>query len=98
MASDSGTKSPRPPSSTLAFEEHVGRVPLYMSVVYTNTPDRDFASLLAGHRRALNELALIELKFGTDGEMRAVAQRIDDASAAEDATLQAWRKLHGNDR
>ena len=92
----SGRKEPAPPASTLAFGELVGRVPLYMSIVYTHQPDRDFASLLAGHRRSLLELAKIELKFGTDPEMRAIAQRLVDASAAEDAALQAWRKRKGS--
>jgi len=92
----SGRKEPPPPPSTLAFGEHVGRVPLYMSIVYTNQPDRDFASLLAGHRRGLLELAQIELKYGTDPEMRATAQRIVDASAADDAALQEWRKRKGS--
>jgi uncharacterized protein (DUF305 family) len=92
----SGKKSPPPPPSTLAFEGHVGHVPLYMSIVYTNQADRDFASLLAGHRRGLLELAQLELKFGTDPEMRATAQRIVDAAAAEDLSLQAWRKRNGS--
>lgn len=97
MATDtSGRKEPAPPASTLAFGEHVGRVPLYLSVVYTHQPDRDFASLLAGHRRGLLELAQIELKHGTDPEMRAIAQRIVDGHAADDAALQAWRKSKGS--
>ena len=97
MANDtSGRKEPSPPPSTLAFGEVVGRVPLYMSIVYTHKPDRDFASLLAGQRRSTVELAQIELKHGTDPEMRAVAQRIVDAYAAEEAALQAWRKRNGS--
>lgn len=97
MATDtSGRKEPAPPASTLAFGEHVNRVPLYMSIVYTHQPDRDFASLLAGHRRGLLELAQIELKHGTDPEMRAIAQRIVDGHGAEDAALQAWRKSKGS--
>jgi hypothetical protein len=93
---EGGGKQPPPPASTLAFGEHVGRVPLYMSIVYTNQPDRDFASLLAGHRRGMVELAQIELKHGTDPEMRAVAQRIVDQAAAEGAALEAWRKRKGS--
>lgn len=97
MANDtSGRKEPSPPPSTLAFGELVGRVPLYMSIVYTHRPDRDFASLLAAQRRGMVELAQIELKHGTDPEMRAIAQRIVDAHAAEDAALQAWRKRNGS--
>jgi uncharacterized protein (DUF305 family) len=97
MATDtSGRKEPPPPPSTLAFGEHVGRVPLYMSVVYTNQPDRDFASLLAGHRRGLFELAQIELKYGTDSEMRSIAQHIVDTYAVDDAALQDWRKRKGS--
>jgi uncharacterized protein (DUF305 family) len=89
-------KEPSPTPSRQAFDEHVGRMPLYMSIVYTNQPDRDFASLLAGHRRGLVELAQIELQHGADPEMRAIAQRIVDASAKEDTALEAWRKRHGS--
>jgi uncharacterized protein (DUF305 family) len=97
MATDtSGRKEPPPPPSTLAFGEHVGRLPLYVSVVYTHQPDRDFASLLAGQRRGLYELAQIELKYGTDPEMRAIAQRIVEAYPTEDAALTAWRKRKGS--
>jgi hypothetical protein len=91
-----GRKEPPPPPSTLAFGQHVGRVPLYVSIAYTNQPDRDFASLLTGHRRGLLELARLELDHGTDPEMRATAQRIVDAHAAEDAALQEWRKRKGS--
>lgn len=96
MATDtSGRKVPEPPASTLAFGEHVNRMSLHMSIVYTNQADRDFASLLTGHRRGLFELAQIELKHGTDPQMRAIAQRIVDDHAAEDVLLQAWRKRTG---
>lgn len=96
MATDtSGRKVPEPPASTLALGEHVGRMSLYMSIVYTHQADRDFASLLAGHRKGLFELAQIELKHGTDPEMRAIAQRIVDGHTAEDAALQDWRKRKG---
>lgn len=97
MATDaSGRKVPEPPASTLALGEHVNRMSLYLSIVYTHQADRDFASLLAAQRRGLYELAQIELKHGTDPEMRAVAQRIVDAYPAEDAALQEWRRRKGS--
>lgn len=85
-------KEPEPPASTLAFREHVDKLMLSMSIVYSHKPDRDFAALLSAQRRGLAQLAQLELKHGTDPEMRAIAQRIVDAHAAEDAALQAWRK------
>lgn len=86
------SKEPEPPASTLAFREHVDRLALSLSIVYSHKPDRDFAALLSAQRRGLAQLAQLELKHGTDPEMRALAQRIVDAHAAEDAALQAWRK------
>lgn len=88
-------KVPEPPASTLAFREHVDKAMLGLSIVYTHQADRDFATLLSAQRRALASLAQLELKHGTDPEMRALAQRIVDAHSAEDAALQAWRKRHG---
>lgn len=89
-------KVPEPPASTLALREHVDRLMLSLSIVYSGKPDRDFAALLSAQRRGLAELARLELQHGTDPEMRALAQRIVDAHAADDAALQAWRKRQTN--
>ncbi len=61
-----------------------------MHVQLTGNPDRDFALMMIPHDQGAIAMAQVELEFGTDPQLRAMAQEIIEAQEAEIATLEAW--------
>lgn len=54
--------------------------------------DEDFASMMIAHHQGAIDMANVELRYGTDPELRAVAQKVIDDQTKEIATLQRWQK------
>lgn len=61
-----------------------------MAITYSENPDLDFARAMLAHHQGAVAMAQIQLQHGTDPEMRALAQVIIDAQAAEIAQMQAF--------
>ncbi len=61
-----------------------------MAIAYSDNPDLDFARAMLAHHQGAVAMAQIQLEHGTDREMRALAQAIIDAQAAEIAQMQAF--------
>ena len=59
-----------------------------------NDPDAAFAKGMLGHHIGAVDMAEIQLKYGTDKEMRQLAQEIIDAQQAEIEQMQAWLASH----
>ncbi|HCT74608.1 MULTISPECIES: CopM family metallochaperone [Psychrobacter] len=59
-----------------------------------NDPDTAFAKAMLGHHRGAVEMAKIQLKYGTDEEMRQLAQEIITAQQAEIDILNKWLASH----
>ena len=55
-----------------------------------NDPDAAFAQGMLGHHVGAVEMAEIQLKYGTDKEMRQLAQEIIDAQQSEIEQMQNW--------
>lgn len=55
-----------------------------------NDPDAAFAQGMLGHHIGAVEMAEIELKYGTDAEMRKLAQEIIDAQQSEIKQMKNW--------
>ena len=55
-----------------------------------NDPDVAFAQGMLGHHIGAVDMAEIQLKYGTDAEMRQLAQEIIDAQQAEIKQMQTW--------
>ena len=67
-----------------------------MAISYSENPDLDFARAMLAHHQGAVAMAQIQLQHGTDPEMRALAQAIIAAQAAEIAQMQAFiAKLGG---
>ncbi|MBB3106315.1 uncharacterized protein (DUF305 family) [Psychrobacter luti] len=59
-----------------------------------NDPDAAFAKGMLGHHIGAVDMADIQLKYGTDKEMRQLAQEIIDAQQAEIEQMQTWLASH----
>ena len=59
-----------------------------------NDPDAAFAQGMLGHHMGAVDMAEIQLKYGTDAEMRQLAQEIIDAQKAEIEQMQNWLANH----
>lgn len=55
-----------------------------------NDPDAAFAQGMLGHHIGAVDMAEIELKYGTDDEMRKLAQEIIDAQKSEIEQMKNW--------
>ncbi len=59
-----------------------------------NDPDTAFAQGMLGHHIGAVAMAQIELKYGTNEEMRSLAQDIIDAQQSEITTMKTWLASH----
>lgn len=65
-----------------------------MDVPLTGDADRDFVTGMLPHHQGAVDMALIELRYGHDPAMRALAQSIITAQEKEIGEMQAWEKAH----
>lgn len=59
-----------------------------------NDPDTAFAKSMLGHHRGAVDMAKIELKYGTDADMRDLAQQVIDSQQPEIDTMKKWLANH----
>lgn len=61
----------------------------------SNDPDVAFAAGMLPHHIGAVEMAKIELKYGTDPEMRQLAKNIIASQDKEIKQMESWLKAHG---
>ncbi len=59
-----------------------------------NDPDTAFAKSMLGHHRGAVDMAQIQLKYGTDADMRKLAQEIIDTQRMKIDTMRRWLASH----
>jgi uncharacterized protein (DUF305 family) len=60
----------------------------------TGDADHDFAAMMIPHHQWAVDMAKIELSYGHDPALRALAARILNAQKPEAEQLQSWLKTH----
>jgi len=53
-------------------------------------PDKDFVTMMIPHHQGAVDMAEVELKYGKDPALKALAQKIIDDQKREIAEMQAW--------
>jgi uncharacterized protein (DUF305 family) len=84
-----GPKGDDGPSS-LAFQGANNKMHKAMAIVFTGNADVDFASGMIPHHQGAIDMAKIELAFGTDPELKKLAEDIVAAQEKEIAFMRAW--------
>lgn len=65
-----------------------------MAIEPTGDPDRDFVLMMIPHHQGAIDMARVELEYGTDPELRAIAEAIIAAQETEIAAFNAWLERH----
>ena len=65
-----------------------------MNVKPTGNPDEDFVLMMTPHDQGAVDIAKVELQYGTDPEMRELAQHIVTGQEKDIAHLKDWLAKH----
>ena len=73
-----------------AMMDSMDRMGAAMKAPMSGDPDRDFAAMMIPHHRGAIEMAEVELRYGKDPELKAMARKIIEDQKAEIAVLEKW--------
>ena len=79
-------------ASSDAFEAASQTMMTTMMKPLTGDPDRDFATQMLAHHQGAIDMARIELRYGQDPELRALADDIIEAQEKEIEQLKRWQQ------
>ena len=83
------------PAPTQAFENNAAKMMKNMSAPgYTGDTDADFVAHMIPHHQGAVEQAEVELKYGEDPQMRALAKNLIKAQKKEIAFMKRWQAGH----
>jgi uncharacterized protein (DUF305 family) len=64
------------------------------AVTMTGDPDKDFVAMMLPHHQGAVDMAKVELQYGKDPKLRALAEAIVKAQEDEIAEMKAWQAAH----
>lgn len=73
-----------------AYKEANDQMMKDMMAPLSGNTDRDFIMMMMPHHQGAIDMANIELKYGKDKKLRAMAQAIIDAQKKEIAEMKKW--------
>lgn len=81
--------------SSQAFAEANARMHDGMDIAYTGNADADFVRGMIAHHQGAIDMAKVELEYGKDAGLRALAEGIISAQEAEIKTMKDWLAKNG---
>ena len=91
MASAAGTQSQTQPPHIMAYMDIMNKMHQAMSAgVQAKNADVGFAKGMIPHHEGAIAMAKVQLQYGKDAEMKALAQKIVDTQQSEIKYMQAW--------
>lgn len=78
-----------------AFRESNARMHAGMDIPFTGNTDVDFVRGMIAHHQGAIDMARIELEYGKDPQIRALAEAIIKAQETEIAEMKAWLAKNG---
>jgi uncharacterized protein (DUF305 family) len=64
------------------------------AVPMTGDADKDFVAMMMPHHQGAIDMAKVELQYGKDPKLRAMAEAIVKAQEQEIAEMKAWQAAH----
>lgn len=77
-----------------AFKHANDKMHQAMMMEPSGDADKDFAMMMIPHHEGAIEMAKLELQYGKDPQLRAMAEKIIAAQEAEIAELKKWQQEH----
>ena len=81
-------------AATEAFKQADQKMMEGMHITPTGDVDRDFALMMIPHHQGAIDMAKVELQYGKDPKLRAMAEAIVKAQEEEIAEMKAWQQSH----
>ena len=82
-----------------AMTEHQAAMETMMSSMHGMTssgdPDMDFTMMMIPHHQSAIDMARVQLKYGKDPALRALAGKVISDQKREIAEMKAWQAAHG---
>ncbi|MBP2292696.1 CopM family metallochaperone [Azospirillum rugosum] len=84
---------PKDPASR-AYMESMRKMNRDMHRPMTGDADQDFARMMAAHHQGAIDMARVQLRYGKDPDLKAMAQKVVEDQTKEVQQLQDWMKQH----
>lgn len=90
--SHGGTVMGHTEGSDAAFQKANQAMMKNMAMATTGNADQDFVAMMIPHHQGAIDMARVELKYGKDARLRALAEKIISDQEAEIAQMRDWQK------
>jgi hypothetical protein len=81
-------------TSTREYQQAMERMHQDMAITYSGDPDRDFVAAMIPHHQGAVDMAEVEMRYGHDPAMKALAHSIAVDQRREIIEMRNWQAQH----